>query len=153
MLSVKKHLRYPHSGHSANFKDGDLTFQATEARLKQSERGVAELQAALEAAQQDAVEAATMASRADKELRTQQSMSAQQQRLLRQVALALSIALASYRPALTGAVREGKAAKILPVLASQLLTQMPAPLQKSCSATAHAGNAVIYGEWQCGRSQ
>ena len=59
--------------------------QATEARLKQAERGVEELQAALEAAQQDAVEAATSAQRAEKELRAQQSMSAQHQRLLRQL--------------------------------------------------------------------
>ncbi|CAL5219083.1 g849 [Coccomyxa viridis] len=59
---------------------------AKETRLKQAERGVEELQAALEAAQQDAVEAATSAQRADKELRTQQSLSAQHQRLLRQEA-------------------------------------------------------------------
>ncbi len=59
--------------------------QAREARLKQAERGVEELQAALEAAQQDAVEAATSAQRAEKELRAQQSMSAQHQRLLRQL--------------------------------------------------------------------
>lgn len=59
--------------------------QATEARLKQAERGVEELQAALEAAQQDAVEAATSAQRAEKELRAQQSMSAQHQRLFRQL--------------------------------------------------------------------
>ena len=58
--------------------------QATDTRLKQAERGVEELQAALEAAQQDAVEAATSAQRADKELRAQQSLSAQHQRLLRQ---------------------------------------------------------------------
>lgn len=57
--------------------------QATETRLKQAERGVEELQAALEAAQQDAVEAATSAQRADKELRAQQALSAQHQRLLR----------------------------------------------------------------------
>jgi len=61
--------------------------QAREARLKQAERGVEELQAALEAAQQDAVEAATSAQRAEKELRAQQSMSAQHQRLLRQLSL------------------------------------------------------------------
>ena len=59
--------------------------QAREARLKQAERGVKELQAALEAAQQDAVEAATSAQLAEKELRAQQSMSAQHQRLLRQL--------------------------------------------------------------------
>ncbi len=58
--------------------------QATETRLKQAQRGVEELQAALEAAQQDTVEAATSAQRADKELRAQQSLSAQHQRLLRQ---------------------------------------------------------------------
>ena len=49
--------------------------QAAEARLKQAELGERELQAALEAAQQDAVEAATSAGRADKELGAQQSMS------------------------------------------------------------------------------
>lgn len=59
--------------------------QAREARLKQAERGVEELQAALEAAQQDAVEAATSAQSAEKELRAQQSMSTQHQRLLRQL--------------------------------------------------------------------
>ena len=59
--------------------------QATEAKLKQAEQGERELQAALRAAQQDAVEAATSAARADKELRAQRSMSAQHQRLLRQV--------------------------------------------------------------------
>ena len=95
----------------------NLTFQATEARLKQSERGVGELQVALEAAQQDAVEAATSASRADKELRAQQSMSAQHQRLLRQPTLTLSLALASNWPALTCSVREGAAANRLPILA------------------------------------
>ena len=62
----------------------DGNSQAKETRLKQAERGVEELQAALEAAQQDAVEAATSAQRADKELRAQQSLSAQHQRLLRQ---------------------------------------------------------------------
>lgn len=97
--------------------NGNLTFQATEARLKQSERGVGELQAALEAAQQDAVEAATSASRADKELRAQQSMSAQVQRLLRQPILALSLAMPSKWSTLTRAVREGAAANRLPILA------------------------------------
>ena len=58
--------------------------QATEAKLRQAEQGERELQAALGAAQQDAMEAATSAARADKELRAQQSMSAQHQRLLRQ---------------------------------------------------------------------
>lgn len=62
--------------------------QATEAKLEHAERGVEELQAALEAAQQDAVEAATSAAQADKELRAQQSMSVQHQRLFRQVTTA-----------------------------------------------------------------
>lgn len=60
------------------------SLQAAEAKLRQAEQGERELQAALGAAQQDAVEAATSAARADKELRAQQSMSAQHQRLLRQ---------------------------------------------------------------------
>ena len=62
-----------------------MPVQAAEAKLKQAEQGERELQAALGAAQQDAVEAATSAARADKELRAQQSISAQHQRLLRQV--------------------------------------------------------------------
>ena len=61
------------------------SLQAAEAKLRQAEQGERELQAALGAAQQDAVEAATSAARADKELRAQQSMSAQHQRLLRRV--------------------------------------------------------------------
>ena len=112
--------------------NGNLTTQATEARLKQSERGVGELQAALEAAQQDAVEAATSASCADKELRTQQSMSAQHQRLLRQPTLALSLAFASNWPALKCAVREGAAANRLPMLACWLLMEMRAQLHEPC---------------------
>ena len=94
--------------------------QATETRLKQAERGVEELQAALEAAQQDAVEAATSAQRAERELRAQQSLSAQHQRLLRQYPLFLSS----------------------PVLTSQLFGAVPAP--HATTSQSHGCSSDLY---------